>query len=181
MICKRCGVEFFEDYRKDKKSRLSPPAFCSRSCANSRAFSEETNNKKSTAGKKYWEHNRPTIIEKYRDNGKNGRRLSATDRLKGRKANSLKYLERNLHYLSLGQYENLSSPFRKKQILKEANYSCESCKRSEWLGKPIPLEIHHKDNNTKNNVRSNLQVLCLNCHYFTPKYRFRNRSSKPQA
>lgn len=35
---------------------------------------------------------------------------------------------------------------------------------TEWNGKPIPLELHHKDGNHYNNDLTNLEVLCPNCH-----------------
>ena len=41
---------------------------------------------------------------------------------------------------------------------------CELCGLTEWLGHPIPLEIHHKDCDKFNNELSNLQILCPNCH-----------------
>ena len=41
---------------------------------------------------------------------------------------------------------------------------CEVCGLTEWMGKPIPLELHHKDFNHHNNDIENLQILCSNCH-----------------
>ena len=41
---------------------------------------------------------------------------------------------------------------------------CEICGLTEWMGKPIPLELHHKDFNHHNNDIENLQILCSNCH-----------------
>lgn len=41
---------------------------------------------------------------------------------------------------------------------------CERCGLSEWMGQPIPLELHHKDLNHHNNNLENLQILCSNCH-----------------
>lgn len=41
---------------------------------------------------------------------------------------------------------------------------CERCKNTEWMGQPIPLELHHKDLNHYNNNLDNLQILCSNCH-----------------
>ena len=41
---------------------------------------------------------------------------------------------------------------------------CERCGRTEWMGEPIPLELHHKDFNHYNNNLDNLQILCSNCH-----------------
>ena len=51
---------------------------------------------------------------------------------------------------------------------------CEYCKNTEWEGKPIPLEVHHKDGNKYNNELSNLEILCPNCHYFTDTYKTKN-------
>ena len=51
--------------------------------------------------------------------------------------------------------------------------SCESCGLSEWMGKPIPLEIHHINGNNTDNRVENLQLLCPNCHALTNNYRGR--------
>lgn len=52
--------------------------------------------------------------------------------------------------------------------LKEAK--CEICGNTDWMGKPIPLELHHKDFNHHNNDLSNLQILCSNCHMQAHNY-----------
>ena len=70
----------------------------------------------------------------------------------------------------------------KKRLLKEniKEYRCECCKRSEWMGKPIPLELHHV-NGIKNDLRlKNLQLLCPNCHSFTDNYRGRGMSAQKE-
>lgn len=51
---------------------------------------------------------------------------------------------------------------------------CYSCGNTEWLGQPIPLELHHIDGNNKNNNLENLMILCPNCHYFTETYKTKN-------
>ena len=48
---------------------------------------------------------------------------------------------------------------------------CACCGLSEWMGKPIPLEVHHKDGDSSNNEISNLEFLCLNCHALTDTFR----------
>ena len=56
---------------------------------------------------------------------------------------------------------------RLRRILIRDGYKeevCERCGLKEWMGKPIPLELHHKDFNHYNNNLDNLQILCSNCH-----------------
>lgn len=69
-------------------------------------------------------------------------------------------------------------PFKlKRRLLKDKifEYICDECKGTEWMGKPIPLELHHKDGNNKNNSLDNLQLLCANCHSQTANYRGKNK------
>lgn len=54
-------------------------------------------------------------------------------------------------------------------------YICNSCGLTEWLNKPIPLELEHKDGNSSNNKLENLELLCPNCHSFTSTYRGKNK------
>ena len=51
--------------------------------------------------------------------------------------------------------------------------SCESCGSSEWMGKPIPLEIHHINGINTDNRIENLQLICPDCHALTNYYRRR--------
>lgn len=55
---------------------------------------------------------------------------------------------------------------------------CENCGLEEWLGQPINLEVHHIDGNRKNNELENLQLLCPNCHSYTPNFRSLNIKKK---
>lgn len=60
-----------------------------------------------------------------------------------------------------------SSSIRKRLIdekLKE--YKCELCSNTEWLGKPIPLELHHINGVHTDNRLENLQILCPTCHSY---------------
>lgn len=65
------------------------------------------------------------------------------------------------------------------RLLKEGifEYKCACCGNSEWLGQPIPLELHHKDGNKDNNSLDNLELRCPNCHYFTENYKTKNWST----
>ena len=81
-------------------------------------------------------------------------------------------------------YEKLTENFSgKKETIKRAllnnrGHICESCGLSEWLGKPIALEVHHRDGNNKNNDVENLELLCPNCHAQTEYYRGHNINSQ---
>lgn len=59
------------------------------------------------------------------------------------------------------------APSRLRQHLLKHGFKervCELCGTSEWLGTPIPLELHHKDSNRYNNSIENLLILCPTCH-----------------
>lgn len=66
----------------------------------------------------------------------------------------------------------------KNKILREGLLPaiCFNCNLDQWLGKSIPLELHHIDGNNKNNNLNNLQLLCPNCHALTNNYRAKNSS-----
>jgi len=51
---------------------------------------------------------------------------------------------------------------------------CEICKNTEWLDKPIALELDHIDGNSRNHLLSNLRIICPNCHATASTYRGAN-------
>lgn len=65
----------------------------------------------------------------------------------------------------------------KNRLVREGIFTwrCNKCGGTEWMGLPIPLELEHRDGNSKNNSLDNLELLCPNCHAQTPTYRSRNR------
>jgi hypothetical protein len=64
----------------------------------------------------------------------------------------------------------------RKRLIKEGIFEsrCASCNQTEWLRKPIPLELDHIDGDKTNNELSNLRLICPNCHALTPTYRGKN-------
>jgi hypothetical protein len=79
----------------------------------------------------------------------------------------LPHLEaRKSAYYYLNNSTTIAASKLRKLLIQEKikEPKCEICGLSEWRGKPIPLELHHKDGNHWNNNLENLQILCSNCH-----------------
>ena len=168
MICERCGKEFSEDFRKDGWSiRNTKPRFCSITCARARTQTEEKNASRSTKVKQAHKEGRCRGI---------GKVFTAEDRAKGKEKQRLQREARIAKILAEGAYEKLPQAYRRKLLLEEANYTCQSCHNSEWLGQKIWLEIHHLNDDNSDNRKENLMVVCLNCHsVLDEKYRNRGR------
>jgi hypothetical protein len=79
-----------------------------------------------------------------------------------------------------GVYKNLgelhTNKFIKGLLIREHGHQCFMCKNTVWNGKPIAIELEHIDGDTTNTDKSNLSLLCPNCHAQTPTYR-RKKSS----
>lgn len=72
-------------------------------------------------------------------------------------------------YIPLMKYLDMGGRCRgaiKEKMFREGykEYKCEICGASEWLGKYLPLELHHKNGDSSDNEYDNLQILCPNCH-----------------
>lgn len=86
----------------------------------------------------------------------------------------------SLRKMTLEEYLNNSQDIQtnkiRKKILEEGikESKCECCGLFEWMGRPIPLELHHKDGDRHNNKIENYELLCPNCHAFTDSYRGKN-------
>ena len=73
------------------------------------------------------------------------------------------------HKLTAEEYSHVQHPKRdimKRKLFREGikKEACELCGAASWMGKRLPLELHHKDGNGFNNNLENLQILCPNCH-----------------
>lgn len=76
----------------------------------------------------------------------------------------------------LAESKDIQNNKVRKKLLEEGykEHKCECCGLTEWLGEPIPLELHHIDGDHHHNELSNYQLLCPNCHAKTDSYRGKN-------
>ena len=144
--------------------------FCSRRCANSRTFTEETNLKKSKANKKFWSSLDNDERKKLFESNKLKYDFEEQQR-KAQETKLLKSWER--------PYEEMSHDSVRKRLLAERNFMCEECGCGHmWNGKSLSLELDHIDGNSSNNKLENLRILCPNCHSQTPTHRSKNIKHK---
>ena len=67
-------------------------------------------------------------------------------------------------------------PFKLKNLLLKHGLKenkCEICGISEWNGKPLNCQLHHKDGNKYNQSLDNLIIICPNCHSQTETFGFK--------
>jgi transposase len=57
---------------------------------------------------------------------------------------------------------------------------CEICGITHWMGKPVNMQLHHKNGDGSDNRIENLQLLCGTCHSQTDTYGGRNGHRKPE-
>lgn len=65
----------------------------------------------------------------------------------------------------------------RKYITHLDGYQCSGCGISDWNGKPITLEVEHKDGNSEDDSRENVCLICPNCHSQTDTYKGKNRGN----
>ena len=59
---------------------------------------------------------------------------------------------------------------------KNWEYKCSVCDISDYNGKPLSLQLDHKDGDNKNHLLENLRWLCPNCHSQTDNWGVKNIS-----
>lgn len=65
---------------------------------------------------------------------------------------------------------------KKRLLLRQhLTYNCNYCGISEWMDRPIVLELNHINGVNTDNSISNLELLCPNCHSQTDNFRSKNR------
>ena len=154
-ICENCEQEHDGTYGAGR--------FCSGKCArgfstkSKRAEINEKVSKKLTGVSTH--HNGGKVGYKHSDDAK--KRIAEAQH----KKRNRKVLEGTAGKVSLKIY-----------LIETRGEQCEECKITEWNGKPITLQLHHKDGNNKNNAISNVELLCPNCHTQTDTWGQKNRN-----
>lgn len=152
--CKRCNKEF-----EPQKGLVN---YCSIECRNSRGPRSEEFKKivsEKLTGRKQDKKRPKEVIDKI---------------VEARKLN-------HQQKILSSEYNELSFESLRWRILYEQKHACNKCGINEWLGKPIILELEHKDGNHFNNDRENLEMLCPNCHSMTDTWRGRNKRKRSKV
>ncbi len=145
MKCKniKCNKEHSGQYGSGK--------YCSRACANSRSFSEETLLLKSNSAR-------------------TSKKVKLANKFKTQKSIDKRKQTFNNKILN-SPWECLSFYEKRKRVLLEQCNKCNKCSLNRWLNNKLILELEHIDGNTNNNSRENLEGLCPNCHSQTKTWR----------
>lgn len=77
-----------------------------------------------------------------------------------------------------GKHPNYGYGRLKDRLLKTGikKNQCENCGITEWCGKPLVIQLDHKNGNRYDHRLENLRMLCPNCHSQTMTYCGRNVS-----
>lgn len=98
-----------------------------------------------------------------------GRRIQRVNK----KGIPLKKLSQVLVENSTGNSHKLKLRLIKEGVKEE---KCEVCGNTEWMGEPIPLDLHHINGNHFDNRLENLIIVCPNCHRLTDTHGNKNAS-----
>lgn len=89
--------------------------------------------------------------------------------------------EQNYKYYLKHQEEfngKLGIKWIKPHLFREQNGKCAICGMSaNWNGKPLVLILDHIDGRAKNNLRSNIRLICPNCDSQLDTYKSKNKNS----
>lgn len=138
---------------KCSNSHSQKGTYCSRSCANSRQWSQQDRENKSKGAKNSWKNPTPLMVEGIQ------KKTNKVSSLGSRKRNILE------PYFREGKTDGISIKFLKEILNQEQSEKCQECGiKSEWNNKKLNLELDHINGNNKDNSRTNIRLLCPNCH-----------------
>lgn len=91
--------------------------------------------------------------------------------------------KQNIKKWKLGELSGTSnyscSDYVRRYLFEKYNSKCQRCGWGEVnpFTKLVPLQVHHIDGDSTNNLENNLQLLCPNCHSLTDNYGSRNTNA----
>ena len=86
-----------------------------------------------------------------------------------------KYVER---VERIGAFDaTLDNTTPKTYLLRTRGHRCEICKRTTWMGRPIPLVFDHINGNSDDWRLSNVRLVCGNCNMQLPTFTSKNRGN----
>ena len=145
-ICPKCQTNHYK-----------PGIFCSRSCANSREWSEESKKKKSKALKEFIQNN-PSWHEK-REKTNEARLQTLKTTLYSK--NEKKFLEGKI----------ITRNHIKKWLIKTCGEKCSICNLPPlWNGEFLSLQVDHINGINDDNRPDNVRLVCPNCHSQTDTF-----------
>lgn len=165
MICEQCG--------KHHDGKYASGRFCCESCARRLVALNQSEEAKLRKISKLLKGN--NFIRHYDKKAEEAERQEKKRLLK-LKSEVNKHIK--VYNYFIDKYNNGWGLERLRELLIHLEYKiykCEKCNNSIWMNKPIPIEIHHKNGDNKDNSLSNLEFLCPNCHSLTDNFRAKGK------
>lgn len=162
-ICPKCNNPYFTSGNH-----------CSRKCANSRFFSEETKALKREKQKKYLESLDEKSRTEYFDKRKRKFNSYSNPIYKQKRNTTIR--EKRKEKVELGEVKTKETI--KLYFMDYKPYLCSICgQNNEWCGKKLVLQLDHIDGNPNNNTLENTRWLCPNCHTQTDTWGRKSRNN----
>ena len=163
-LCLYCGKPL--PYKEHKRKK-----FCSLSCAAS--YNNQSKRTQNHVENRYCKHCGTLIIKRPNETWQDYNRKQFCN-------NTCKWEHYRESYITQCKNGEVSgivgddlSEIIRQYLINKAGNKCSKCGWHEVNPhtNKIPLEIHHIDGNPYNNVESNLDVLCPNCHSLTNTFK----------